>query len=426
MKMAKKLSKWELAVLKRTEYSKTLPKYKFKFEKLIIDPILKLIKKHQLYLTQPENLPQLAKLGYMYNTLWYAGRQCWGNDGLLQGKKNAYDCEDNPKYKIEAVEPKTKEIENLVYDAWGMHVSEMEDSRYDKLPISGDDFVKLIKEDKELTPFEIKFRKPNKTFDEWVEVLTDKQYKYSSLYKTRKGVADHLLCVIGNGYGINKEGFIIQKASGADQDKDLYGAWESAVFKPEIQEEVNKILAYPELKLTLDTVRNYFDIKSKEEKKQKEAERADFKKMILESIEKLNKGKRKDNPIIISDNPDFEELKNLMNVVTEELYSKIKGKKSDTKQKEEYHPYYPISNCSIIHKIQNAEKNQKVEPNTLKACIEICEEIVAHEKEENKKGRNNVKFAKQFLAKLANRTEYNNLSSSHKCNTKDKKTPQRP
>lgn len=133
--MAKKLSKWELAVLKRTEYSKTLPKYKFKFEKLIIDPILKLIKKHQLYLTQPENLPQLAKLGYMYNTLWYAGRQCWGNDGLLQGKKNAYDCEDNPKYKIEAVEPKTKEIENLVYDAWGMHVSEMEDSRYDKLPI---------------------------------------------------------------------------------------------------------------------------------------------------------------------------------------------------------------------------------------------------------------------------------------------------
>lgn len=402
----KKLSDWELAELRRKEYSKTLPKLKFKFEKLVIDPILSLMKEHQIYLTQPENLPQLAKLGYMYNTLWYAGRQCWGSEGLLQANKKAYDCEDNPKYKIEAVEPQTEEIENLVYDAWGMHVSEMEDGRYGKLPISGDDFIKLIKEGKELTPFELKLRKPNKTFDEWVEVLTDKQYRYSSIYKTRRAVADHLLCCIGNGYRINKEGFIISKASGADQDKDLYGAWENVVFKAEIAKEVDKILSYPEVKLTLDTIRDYCAQKSEFEKKEKETERAGFKQMILESIKKLNKKERKDNPIIISDNPDSEELNELMDEVIEAMYSTKTGKKQEPK-KEQYHPYCPISNYSIIHKIQNAEKNQKIEPSTLKACIEICEEILAHEKEENKEGRNNVRFAKQFLAKMDNRKEYN-------------------
>jgi hypothetical protein len=51
---------------------------KFRYEKNVIDPILKIIKDNQEYLTQPENLPQLAKLGFLYNTLWYAGRICWG------------------------------------------------------------------------------------------------------------------------------------------------------------------------------------------------------------------------------------------------------------------------------------------------------------------------------------------------------------
>jgi len=44
----------------------------FKYEEKVIDVILTLIKDNQEYLTQPENLPQLAKLGYMYNTLWYS------------------------------------------------------------------------------------------------------------------------------------------------------------------------------------------------------------------------------------------------------------------------------------------------------------------------------------------------------------------
>ena len=113
---------------------------RFKFEEKIIDPILTLIRENQEYLTQPENLPQLAKLGYMYNTLWYSGRVCWGYDGILidpsiikslktadEGDMDEDDenypyrfvsCEDNPKYKIEACEPQNDEIENLIYDAW--------------------------------------------------------------------------------------------------------------------------------------------------------------------------------------------------------------------------------------------------------------------------------------------------------------------
>ena len=110
----------------------------FEYEKEVIDRLLNLIKDNQEYLTIPENLPQLAKLGYMYNTLWYSGRVCWGHSGLLRGdakrlvidnnddEGDYYDCEDNPKYKIEMCDPINEDIENFIYDAWGMHI-EMEE-----------------------------------------------------------------------------------------------------------------------------------------------------------------------------------------------------------------------------------------------------------------------------------------------------------
>ena len=55
----------------------------YPFEQNVIDPILLLIRNNQEYLTKEQNLPQLAKLGFMYNTLWYAGRLAWGFDGIL-------------------------------------------------------------------------------------------------------------------------------------------------------------------------------------------------------------------------------------------------------------------------------------------------------------------------------------------------------
>ncbi len=40
----------------------------------------------------------------------------------------------------------------------------------------------------------------NMTFDDWVEWLTSDKNEYKSLYPDRRSVANHLLCVIGNGY----------------------------------------------------------------------------------------------------------------------------------------------------------------------------------------------------------------------------------
>jgi len=88
----------------------------YKFEKNIIDVLLNTIKEYQVYLTQPENLPQLAKLGYIYNVLWYGGRICYGYKGILHKSENG-ECEDNAKYKIEMCNPQTLKIQSLIYGA---------------------------------------------------------------------------------------------------------------------------------------------------------------------------------------------------------------------------------------------------------------------------------------------------------------------
>jgi len=46
-----------------------------KFESKVINPILKVIEKNQDYLCKPENLPQLAKLGFMFNNQIQFGRK---------------------------------------------------------------------------------------------------------------------------------------------------------------------------------------------------------------------------------------------------------------------------------------------------------------------------------------------------------------
>ncbi len=200
----------------------------FAFEKNIIDVILNLIKDNQEYLTQPENLPQLAKLGFMYNALWYAKQTLTLEQkkeyGIGEDEEADYDdCEDNPKYKIEMCEPIDDEIDELIYDAWGMHVDNNPD------PITWDKFINLIKNGRELNDFDLKMLKVNKTFDEWVDVLTDTRYSYK--YENRKDVANDLMCVIGVGYKLNKNGFIIQ----TDNGDNFYGDWENAKFSEYIK-----------------------------------------------------------------------------------------------------------------------------------------------------------------------------------------------
>lgn len=358
----------------------------FKFEEEIIDPILKCIKDNLEFLIQPENLPQLAKLGYMYNQLWYAGRICWGYDGILRPKVKKKDkndeyyqnssCENNPKYKLEETS-ENGEINDLVYDAWGMHVSD-ETINFDK-------FYKIIIDGVELTPLEKKELKLNKTFDDWVEIKTDRKYKYKSLYPDRKSVANHLLCTIGNGYGWNKDGFVIEEASGADQDKALYGDWKNAKFEGDIKSVVDKIMSNKFVKETLDAA--YEEINSRR-KKRGEEDRNIHKSLFKDILKNIN-GKEDDD-----DNDGDDDLEKL-----KKLLKKLKGSKYD--DEEEYRPYYPISGYSLIYAIGNKETQNRLgissfDKSYIDASIEICKEIVDHE---DKEEEDNVLFAKNLLYK---------------------------
>ena len=332
------------------------------FEERVIDTILNTIKEHQVYLTQKENLPQLAKLGYMYNTLWYGGRVA-SYDGIIpkaeytesDGSIYKYpQCDDNPKYKIEMCDPENDEIGNYIYDAWGMHVSNGYGPGWEE-------FGQIVKHGRPLTDLDKKMLKQNKTFDEWVDVLTDPNYRYSSMYPDRRSVADHLLCVIGNGYGF-KNGFVIEEASGADQDVTDYGDWENAKFREDIQTVVDTIMADTEVEAAL----RHVSIK-----------KAEYEKKELEK-----------------------EIKTFGIPYKDYIKKKLSGKIGKKEKKKEY---YPICEYSIITMI-----DENSDPSYIKAGIEICEEIVANPPE-YKKGYNKyqkeecdrqVEFAKGFLKKF--------------------------
>jgi hypothetical protein len=369
----------------------------FKYEEKVIDVILGLIRDNQEYLTLPENLPQLAKLGFMYNTLWYAGRRCWGYNGILRDgvkrtltkqemEKMSYedeevgydDCQDNPKYKIEMCNPIDDDIENFIYDAWGMHVS-------DDKGFSFADFVKKIKEGRELNDFDYKMLKINKTFDEWVEVLTDPRYQYQ--YESRKEVACQLMCTIGTSYGLNKSGFIIQEASGADQDEALYGDWENAKFREDIEKVVYAILDIPEVAATVDedykSRKKWFD----EQEANKQKEYSTFYSTLQraglydETEGKLN----------------WKELHHRLDKVWEKSGLKLS-------KKETYEPYYPISSGSPIYAIMDQETRDRLgikemHESYVKEAIRICQEILEHADIEDKAHHkdNNTKFAKKLL-----------------------------
>lgn len=382
-----------------TDSEKLKIKTNFKFEKEIIDPILNCIKDNQVYLTQKENLPQLAKLGYMYNTLWYAGRYSWGYGGKLWKKyekfiddsidpKDVYDesdalysaCEDNPKYKIEMCDPDDDDIENYIYDAWGMHVVDENNG------ISYDKFHKLIYDGKELSDFDVKMLKSNKTMDEWVELLTDKSYRYSMLYPNRRSVLNGLLCTIGTGYGLSKDGFIYKESSGADQDLTEYGDWENAKFRDDIQKVVDKIMESPFVEETIECLFSVI------EKHRKEKEDKDYKmnKSFYNTLKKAGLYKKEEG--ILSHHELHGRLDDYF--VSMDVSSKPNSKKNNA-----YRKYYPISTSSKIYIICDPESQKRcgitsIDQSYIDASIEICNDIIEHQDIEEEK---NIKYAKKIL-----------------------------
>lgn len=370
------------------EFSNFMPERDFRFEEEIIDPILTTIREHQEYLTKRENLPQLAKLGYMFNTLWYAGRVCWGYNGILRKKyglkqtdDDGYeigDCEDNPKYKIEMCHPNTTEREDLIYDAWGMHVENEIDG------ISFNDFKNLILNGKELSDFEKAMIKPNKTIDEWVEILTDKRYPYYSIYKDRRNAISFLMCVTGSGYGLNKDGFLMKEAGGADQDSDIYGDWKNAKLAPAIASNITSILDIPELKETLDVTKIKIDsILNQKRAKEKERNASFYKTLKRHNLYSDNEG-----------DIDWNEISLRLDKIKGDL---LGGDDNSNK----YIPFPGINDHSIIFIINDDESLKrlgltKIDPSLIRTSIEIAKEIVEHE---DKESENNVLIAKEILAR---------------------------
>jgi hypothetical protein len=291
----------------------------------------------------------------MFNKFWYAGRIAFGYEGRV---KKGNSCENNPKYELgDTINYLDEKIEDLVYDAWGMHVSN------DPNRMTFEEIKNLILNGKELSDFEKRYRTPNKTFDEWVTVLTDPQFRYSQLYPDRRSVADHLLCTIGNGYGYNKEtGMVFVEASGADQDQDIYGEWENAKFTPEIQVVVDKVLSTPELKIAIDAELEAVKEWDEERRKRDREDQKSWYEMLLPLVNE--KRREAGKPEITIDDPILDDIK--------EQYIKELVKDSRSKRSKTKYEYYPICNYSIITMF-----DEKTHPSYIQAGLEICQDIVS-------------------------------------------------
>lgn len=325
-----------------------------KYEKEVTNSILKVIEKNQEFLTQPENIPQLAKLGFMFERFYNAGRVAYGWEGIV---KKGRSCENNPKYEIQDnIKYINDTIENIVYDAWGLHVSN------EPTEMSFAEIKTLVLEGKPLSEFEIKYRTPNKTFDQWVEILTDEQYQYHSMYPDRRRVADHLLCTIGNGYGYNPTtGMVFNEAGGADQDQDIYGDWENVTFDPKIKPIVDKILANPMVQLAVDAYTELISSYRKKERIKKWDSQKEFYQRLLDKLNSVLTLNMK--PTVTMDSPIFEKF-----------YDDFLNESFKTRMGDKPFEYYPISmNYSIITKF-----DENTHPSYITAGLEICEYIVSN------------------------------------------------
>lgn len=327
------------------------------YETDIVDKVLLIIEDEQEYLTKPENLPQLAKLGYIFSTLHRVGRVAYGYNGVVLKDRS---CEGNPKDKIESLDYINNEIGDLVYDAWSMHYSDSE-----QVTPNYENFCKFVFGGRTLTDIEIRLKKKNKTFDDWVEIMTDPNYRYYSLFPSRQRVADYLLCVIGTGYSLSDEGYVTQDAGGGDKDIAIYGDWENAKFSKRIEDAIKYIV---------------------------------INKLVAEGLDALNKieedtlNKKRTDPSAIR-------TKELAKREIEKEKLPVKG-----------FSWYPISDYSIIYKIMY-QKN--VHKSYIDAGIEICKDIVENELKPDPMYKNpeyiermkkthkaNLEFAKKFLIKF--------------------------
>lgn len=355
------------------------------FEARIINPILTAIKNNLDYLTQPENLPQLAKLGYMYNTLWYGGRISFGYEGIV---KEGYECEDNPKYKLEMCDVGTDEQYDWVYDAWGMHVSN------DGTGVSFEEFKAIVLNNtpKEKTEIELLGLKEFKTLEDWVELMLHPDYPYRRIFPDRQRVLDHLLCTIGNGFDY-KDGYIVETSSGARMNIASYGEWQSATLAPRFKKLIDKVLNDPDVKLVVDNELEQTLLWKRRRAEDTAKPHYELRKLSAEARGEEFTESFEDLVESIMDGSFYDKL--------DEEWKKLRktfGKdEEDEKEKPKARTYYPICEYSDISKF-----DKDTHPSYIAGAIEVCRDILANPEvdlEQKHHSGNNLKFAETFMKK---------------------------
>lgn len=146
-------------------------------------------------------------------------------------------CSENPKdLVLNAGEKLSEEDSNLLYDAWGVTVSNQREfpDANPELPLDS---------------------KQNKTLDEWIELCTDRNYEFRSIFPDAHSVESHLICCYGTGMGWNKDGFITDTGP-SDVDEAMFANYTRAEdeIRSDLKKQILKIRSNP---LIIHHVNNY-------------------------------------------------------------------------------------------------------------------------------------------------------------------------
>lgn len=162
-----------------------------------------------------ENPKHLAWAMMNFSLVHYAGRRI-------------DSCSENPKdLVLNAGEKLSEEDSDLLYDAWGVTVSNQREfpDANPELPLES---------------------KSNKTLDEWIELCTDRNYEFRSIFPDAHSVESHLICCYGTGMGWNKDGFITHTGP-SDVDESIFANYTRAEdeIRSDLKKQILKIRSNP-------------------------------------------------------------------------------------------------------------------------------------------------------------------------------------
>lgn len=369
------------------------------YEKRIIDPILIVIRDNQEYLIQEENLPQLAKLAYMYNILWYAWRYAWWYDWVLntfseEEKKEyneywclywieeIYSCEKNPKDKIEMIEPINEKIGKLIYNAWWIHVDNRE-------MISWEDFTNSLTWNVVYSELDRLRALKYKDINQWMKYfeLKDKNINNSYIY-----TVCYLLFSTGTWLKLDEESGYIVDIDGIW--KYLY--WEKVELTSYLQEIINNILNNEDVKRTIDVYYNaQFENKRKDDEERFIIKKETLNNLIYSIFNKWDWEIPENIKNKLENISNIDEVNELIDICIELNRWKNAWNK-DKNNNECIHVVSPISGYSIINSL-----NEKSDKTLLKWAYDICKYILEHKDSQHPQNvdfaNESIDFFKQFI-----------------------------